>query len=63
MKRALAAATKLAAPPSARQKLPLDRRDLQRVVQHLADEGPEYYIGVRDRGDAAAGLGWNVSVI
>lgn len=55
VKRAMRVASKLAV-PTGRQKLPLDRRDLRRVVDQLAQRGSDDFIGVRDR--AMFLLGW-----
>lgn len=55
VKRALKVAAKLAV-PKGKQKLPLDRRDLRRVVYALADRGRADFQGVRDR--ALFLLGW-----
>lgn len=55
VRRALKVAAKLAVPKGL-QKLPLDRRDLRRVVYHLADRGDHEFVGVRDR--ALFLLGW-----
>jgi hypothetical protein len=55
VRRALKVAAKLAV-PKGRQKLPLDRRDLRRVVYELAARGDTDFQGVRDR--ALFLLGW-----
>lgn len=55
VKRAMKVASKLAVPVG-RQKLPLDRRDLRRVVDYLAQSGSQDFIGVQDR--ALFLLGW-----
>jgi integrase len=54
VQRALKVAARLAVP--GQQKLPLDRRDLRKVVAELAGWGPSNYIGVRDR--ALFLVGW-----
>jgi len=55
VRRALKVAAKLAV-PKGRQKLPLDRRDLRRIVYELAARGDADFTGVRDR--AMFLLGW-----
>jgi site-specific recombinase XerC len=55
VRRALKVAAKLAV-PKGKQKLPLDRRDLRRVVYALTGRGSVDFQGVRDR--ALFLLGW-----
>jgi site-specific recombinase XerC len=55
VQQAMKVAAKLAV-PVVRQKLPLDRGDLKKMMQQLAWEGDDYFVGVRDR--ALFLVGW-----
>jgi len=57
VRRALKVAAKLAVPKGMQK--PLDRRDLRRVVYHLAEGGSDDFVGVRDRA-LPPGLGRHV---